>query len=119
VSERPDLSTDTCGIESPNPFWLASGPPTRTAGQARRAFQAGWGGLVWKTLDLDPSVNVSSRYAGLGMGGRRLLGMSNLELISERPVEEDLADIARTVREFPDRAVLASVMVEVLAAAGE
>ncbi|HEU4415848.1 MAG TPA: NAD-dependent dihydropyrimidine dehydrogenase subunit PreA, partial [Candidatus Angelobacter sp.] len=45
----PDLSIDFCGVRSPNPFWLASGPPTNTAYQVMRAFDAGWGGAVWKT----------------------------------------------------------------------
>jgi len=45
-----DLRMKFCGIESPNPFWLASGPPTNTAGQVMRAFDAGWGGAVWKTI---------------------------------------------------------------------
>jgi dihydroorotate dehydrogenase len=39
-----DLRVKFCGIESPNPFWLASGPPTNTAAQVMRAFDAGWGG---------------------------------------------------------------------------
>ncbi len=45
-----NLRMKFCGIESPNPFWLASGPPTNTAGQVMRAFDAGWGGAVWKTI---------------------------------------------------------------------
>jgi dihydropyrimidine dehydrogenase (NAD+) subunit PreA len=46
----PDLSINFCGVRSPNPFWLASGPPTNTAYQVMRAFDAGWGGAVWKTI---------------------------------------------------------------------
>ena len=55
-----DLSTNLAGIKSPNPFWIASGPPGNTAYQAHRAFEAGWGGVVWKTIG-DPIRNVSSR----------------------------------------------------------
>ena len=61
-----DLRVNFCGIESPNPFWLASGPPTNTAGQIMRAFDAGWGGAVWKTIG-EPIVNTSSRYGGGGL----------------------------------------------------
>ncbi len=50
-----DLSINFAGIKSPNPFWLASGPPTNTAYQAHRAFEAGWGGVVWKTIG-DPII---------------------------------------------------------------
>src|SRR2546422_2279477 len=55
-----DLSINLAGIKSPNPFWVASGPPANTAYQCHRAFEAGWGGVVWKTIG-DPIANVSSR----------------------------------------------------------
>jgi dihydropyrimidine dehydrogenase (NAD+) subunit PreA len=42
-----DLSIDFCGIKSPNPFWLASAPPTDKAYNVVRAYEAGWGGVVW------------------------------------------------------------------------
>ena len=45
-----DLRINLAGIESPNPFWLASAPPTNSGYQVQRAFEAGWGGAVWKTL---------------------------------------------------------------------
>ncbi len=61
-----DLSINLAGIKSPNPFWVASGPPSNTAYQAHRAFEAGWGGVVWKTIG-DPIVNVSSRYSALNV----------------------------------------------------
>ena len=59
-----DLSNNLAGIKSPNPFWLASAPPTNSGYQVMRAFEAGWGGVVWKTLG-DPIVNVTSRFAAL------------------------------------------------------
>jgi len=57
-----DLNINFAGIHSPNPFWLASGPPTNTAGQVMRAFEAGWGGAVWKTVG-EPIVNTVSATA--------------------------------------------------------
>jgi dihydropyrimidine dehydrogenase (NAD+) subunit PreA len=63
-----DLSIDMCGIKSPNPFWLASAPPANTGDQVMRAFDAGWGGAVWKTLG-NPIVNVSSRFGGVDFAG--------------------------------------------------
>ncbi len=62
MSAVADLKVNLAGIKSPNPFWLASAPPTNTGDQVMRAFDAGWGGAVWKTLG-DPIVNVSSRYS--------------------------------------------------------
>ena len=108
----PDLSVEFCGVRSPNPFWLASAPPTNTEAQVRRAFEAGWGGAVWKTLSSQPIVNVSSRYGGLDFEGRKLLGMNNIELISDRPLLDNLNEIARTKKAHPDRALFVSLMEE-------
>jgi dihydropyrimidine dehydrogenase (NAD+) subunit PreA len=110
--KKPDLTATTCGISSPNPFWLASAPPTNSAYQVRRAFEAGWGGVVWKTLDFEPIVNVSSRYGAIDYDGRKLMGFNNIELISDRTLEVNLREIGEIKREFPDRAVLVSLMVE-------
>lgn len=110
--KRPDLSSNTAGIKSPNPFWLASGPPTNTAYQVHNAFEAGWGGAVWKTLASDPVVNVSSRYGAIDYDGRKMVGFNNIELISDRPLEENLREIAEVKRLWPDHAVIVSLMVE-------
>ena len=108
----PDLSSNLCGIRGPNPFWLASGPPTNTAGQVCRAFEAGWGGAVWKTITDQPITNVASRYGGIGLGNQRLMGMNNIELISDRTLEDNLRDIAEVKRRFPDHPLVVSLMVE-------
>jgi dihydropyrimidine dehydrogenase (NAD+) subunit PreA len=106
-----DLSVNFAGIKSPNPFWVASGPPSNTAHQAHRAFEAGWGGVVWKTIG-DPIINVSSRYSALNLRGERMVGFNNIELISDRSVETNFAEIAEVKRRWPDRAVIASLMVD-------
>lgn len=108
---RPDLTAEVAGIRSPNPFWLASGPPTNSAHQVRRAFEAGWGGAVWKTVG-EPIVNVTSRYGAVDYDGKKMMGFNNIELITDRPVEENLREIREIKREFPDHAVVVSLMVE-------
>ncbi len=70
-----DLRTSFAGIESPNPFWLASGPPTNTYGQVARAFDEGWGGAVWKTIG-EPIINVFSRYGSVDLGQNRMMGFT-------------------------------------------
>ena len=105
----PDLAVDFAGIRSPNPFWLASAPPTNSGRQVMRAFEAGWGGAVWKTLG-DPIVNVTSRFAGLDYSGVKMIGMNNIELITDRPLEDNLREIREVKRVFPDRAIVASIM---------
>ena len=106
-----DLTSNTAGIVSPNPFWLGSGPPTNTAYQVMRAFEAGWGGAVWKTIG-EPIVNVSSRLGGLQLNGQRLVGLNNIELITDRPPEVNFREIAEVKKRFPKHAVIASLMVE-------
>ncbi|MEO8874484.1 MAG: NAD-dependent dihydropyrimidine dehydrogenase subunit PreA, partial [Polyangiaceae bacterium] len=78
-----DLSIDFCGIKSPNPFWLASAPPANSGDQVMRAFDAGWGGAVWKTLG-DPIVNVSSRFGAVDYSNAKMMGLNNIELITDR-----------------------------------
>src|SRR5579875_1663017 len=102
-----DLSSNLAGIRSPNPFWLASAPPTNSGYQVMRAFEAGWGGAVWKTLG-DPIVNTTSRFAGYSWKGSRMFGMNNIELSTDRPLEDNLREIKEVKREFPNRAVVAS-----------
>ncbi len=107
-----DLTTSFAGIRSPNPFWLASAPPTDKAYNVIRAFEAGWGGVVWKTLGEDPPVvNVSSRYGAVSYGGARVAGFNNIELITDRPLAVNLREIAQVKRDFPDRAMVVSLMV--------
>jgi dihydropyrimidine dehydrogenase (NAD+) subunit PreA len=106
-----DLSIEFCGVKSPNPFWLASGPPTNTGAQVLRAFEAGWGGVVWKTLG-NPIVNVSSRFGGVDYGNTRLVGLNNNELITDRSLDVNLQEIREVKKRFPDRAVFVSLMVE-------
>ncbi|WP_067846376.1 NAD-dependent dihydropyrimidine dehydrogenase subunit PreA [Alicyclobacillus mali (ex Roth et al. 2021)] len=107
-----DLTVEMAGIRSPNPFWLASAPPTNTGFQVERAFEAGWGGAVWKTLTDRPVRNVSSRFGSLHLADKRMVGFNNIELISDRPFEDNLAEIRQVKRRFPDRAVVASLMIE-------
>jgi len=111
-SVNPDISVEFAGkIFSPNPFWLASAPPTNCGEQVMRAFDAGWGGAVWKTIG-DPIINVSSRYSSVDWNGQRMMGLNNIELISDRPLEVNLREIAEVKKRYPRRAVIASLMVE-------
>src|SRR5215469_10408878 len=100
-----DLSIDLGGIKSPNPFWVASGPPSNTAYQVHRAFEAGWGGAVWKTIG-DPIVNTSSRYSGLNVGPVRMAGFNNIELTSDRSPETNFREISEVKRRWPERALI-------------
>ena len=109
-----DIRNDFIGIKSPNPFWLASAPPTDKQYNVVRAFEAGWGGVVWKTLGEagPPIVNVNGpRYGAIHAGDRRVIGFNNIELITDRPLEVNLREMKQVKRDWPDRAVIASIMV--------
>ena len=109
-----DLTSDFVGIKSPNPFWLASAPPTDKEYNVRRAFEAGWGGVVWKTLGSEgpPVVNVNGpRYGAVYGADRRLLGLNNIELITDRDLFTNLEEIKRVKADYPDRAMIVSIMV--------
>ena len=109
-----DLTTDFLGIKSPNPFWLASAPPTDKEYNVRRAFEAGWGGVVWKTLGAEgpPVVNVNGpRYGVIHGPDRRVLGLNNIELITDRPLGVNLEEITRVKKDYPNHAVIVSIMV--------
>jgi dihydropyrimidine dehydrogenase (NAD+) subunit PreA len=84
-------------INSPNPFWLASAPPTNCGEQIMRAFDAGWGGAVWKTIG-EPITNVSSRYSATDWNGQRIM-------------EENLREMTEVKKRYPQHAVIASLMV--------
>jgi dihydropyrimidine dehydrogenase (NAD+) subunit PreA len=105
----PDLSIDFAGIQSPNPFWLASAPPTNSGPQVMRAFDAGWGGAVWKTLG-NPIVNVSSRLGSVDLNGQRMMGLNNIELITDRPLADNLREIAEVKKRYPHNALIVSLM---------
>jgi len=106
-----NISSNFLGIKSPNPFWLASAPPTDKKINVIRAFEAGWGGVVWKTLGSQVK-NVSSRYSAVNYGGHQVMGFNNIELISDRPLALNLKEIAACIKLFPDRAMIVSLMAD-------
>src|SRR5271154_5610136 len=112
ASDRaPSIAVNFAGIASPNPFWLASAPPTNCSEQVMRAFDAGWGGAVWKTIG-EQITNTASRYSSIDWNGQRMMGFNNIELISDRPVAVNLREIAEVKKLYPKNAVVASLMVE-------
>ena len=106
-----DLRCTIAGIDSINPFWLASAPPTDKKYNVERAFEAGWAGVVWKTLGENPPVvNVSSRYGAHKDRNQSIMGINNIELISDRSLEVNLREIEEVRRNWPDRVIIGSMM---------
>ena len=110
---RPSLEIDFCGVRCLNPFFLSSSPVGNTAEMIARAFDAGWGGAVYKTLNLESDFEVidpTPRLNALRNGDERFIGLQNMEQISERPLADNLEDIAWLKKHYPDRVLVASIM---------
>ena len=104
-----DLHIMFAGMEFPNPFMLASAPPTRTAEMIKRAFAAGWRGAVTKSIALDPVIDLQPRLHPLRQRQRNI-GMENIELTTQMTVEKWLHEIDDVKRAYPDRPLWASIM---------
>jgi dihydropyrimidine dehydrogenase (NADP+) len=110
-----DISVTMNGMKFPNPFVLGSGPPGTNGKVINRSFQLGWGGIVCKTLSLDNSKvnNVAPRYARLkSRSDGSVIGFENIELISDKPFEAWLDELADCVAKNPDKVLIASIMEE-------
>ena len=118
-----DLSTLFTGIRFANPFLLASAPPTESEGNILRAYEAGWGGVVTKTIGLHPVANVAgprTTFLRVDDGGTRLsmtkrpsstvVASWNWELISDKPLDWWVPRLAAIKRAFPERVLVASIM---------
>ena len=118
-----DLSTVFTGIRFENPFLLASAPPTESESNIMRAYEAGWGGVVTKTIGLHPVVNVpgpKTKFLRLDNDGSRvsmakrpdttLMASWNWELISDKPMDWWLPKLANIKQAWPNRVLVASIM---------
>ena len=109
-----DLSTEFCGLRMPNPFLLASAPPTATGAMIKKALRSGWGGAVVKTMKPDDLeiIDVTPRFATLKSSHGENIGFENMELVTKRPVGTWLKEIREIKDEFPDRVLIVSIMAE-------
>jgi dihydropyrimidine dehydrogenase (NAD+) subunit PreA len=118
-----DLSVTFTGIPFENPFLLSSAPPTESESNILRAFEAGWGGVVTKTIGMHPVVNVAGpktkflrvapETGALSMNKGRagtLHSSWNWELISDKPIDWWIPRLGRIKKAFPNRVLIASIM---------
>src|SRR5215212_7942251 len=118
-----DLSVAFTGLTFENPFLLSSAPPTESESNIMRAFDAGWGGVVTKTIGLHPVANVAgpkTKFLHAGPDsyqismqkrpGSALHSSWNWELISDKPLEWWLPRLARIKQAHPNRILVASIM---------
>ena len=106
-----DLNINFCGIDFVNPFTLAASPPSDRRARIERAFEAGWGGAVFKTTSVDdfPVDLVYPMMGALSYKNNRHSAFYNIDLISERHITEICDDIRYLKKKFPDRVLIGSI----------
>ena len=118
-----DLSVTFTGIRFANPFLLSSAPPTESESNILRAFEAGWGGVVTKTIGMHPVVNVKgpktkftrtqpgSGVLSMNRGREGVLHSSwNWELISDKTLDWWIPRLERIKKAYPSHVLIASIM---------
>ena len=108
----PDLRIKFCGIRCENPFFLASSAVCTNYEMVARAFDAGWAGVFYKTICLQEIKEVSPRFDAKHSNGIHgdFYGFRNMEQLSENPVDMDFDILRRLKRDYPTKAVIASIM---------
>ncbi len=109
---KKDLSITFMGVKFPNPFCLSSSPVGNCYDMCAKAYREGWGGVVFKTIGPKHYLidEVSPRFDALTKEAEPFVGFKNMEQIAEHSLEENLADLRRLKKEFPNQVLIASIM---------
>jgi dihydropyrimidine dehydrogenase (NAD+) subunit PreA len=112
MTSNPNLAVDFCGVKFKNPFMLSSSPVSNTGEMVGRSFDAGWGGVAFKTVTVDRAhiIHPSPRMEGYHYGDQRLVGLQNVEQVSDRKLKDNLKDISQLKKRWPDHVVMVSIM---------
>ena len=112
ITNERDLSIDFCGVHFVNPFLLSAAPPTDDLDMVRAAFEAGWAGAVLKTTSVETEKVdlVYPMMSAVHYDGHRIMGLGNIDLISEHHIDVVEKRAATLKREYPDRVVAVSMM---------
>ena len=109
---KKDLSITFLGVKFPNPFCLSSSPVGNCYDMCKKAYEVGWGGVVFKTIGPKSYFidEVSPRFDKLNKENTPFVGFKNMEQIAEHSLEENLRDLRRLKKEFPNQVLIASIM---------
>jgi dihydropyrimidine dehydrogenase (NAD+) subunit PreA len=113
MAKQPNLNVNFCGVKFENPFLLSSSPVGNHAEMCLRAFEAGWGGIVYKTLNVDSTFKVimpSPRLNAYNYEGNQMFGLQNAEQISDRGLKDNIKDIKLLKKKYPRRVLISSIM---------
>lgn len=113
-----DLQVKICGFTCKNPFFLAASPVARTGEMISRAFDAGWGGAVTKSVSLDqdlPDRSLSPRFAGIQPGGSntqlqsRVPGLGNIDFRIDASVKDTFYSFEKMKVNYPNHMLIISI----------
>ncbi|MBI5243030.1 MAG: NAD-dependent dihydropyrimidine dehydrogenase subunit PreA [Elusimicrobia bacterium] len=106
------MSIEFCGVKFPTPFLLSSSPVSNTAEMIARGFEKGFGGVSYKTLGGENTkiVHPSPRMRSYDYGGKKVIGVQNVEMTTDRPLKDNINDIKWLKKNFPKHAVIGSIM---------
>jgi dihydropyrimidine dehydrogenase (NAD+) subunit PreA len=107
---RKDLSIEYLGVKCENPFFLSSSPVSGNYDMVAKCFEAGWGGVFFKTIGIFVADECSPRFDNNGKEGLPWIGFKNMEQISDKPTEQNFEYLARLKRDYPDKVVVSSIM---------
>lgn len=107
---KKDLSITFCGVKFPNPFCLSSSPVGNCYEMCAKAYDMGFGGVVFKTIGFFIANEVSPRFDILRKEGTPWIGFKNMEQIAEHPLEENLAALRKLKHDYPNKVLIASIM---------
>jgi len=107
-----DLSIDFCGVHFENPVLLSSSPVSNTAEMVERSFEMGFGGVVFKTIGKSDVeiIHPFPRMAPYHYQSDKLMGLQNVEQISDRPMMDNIKDLEYLKKRWPDKVIIPSIM---------
>jgi dihydropyrimidine dehydrogenase (NAD+) subunit PreA len=110
MAVKKDLSIEYLGVKCENPFFLSSSPVGGNYDMVAKCFEAGWGGVFFKTVGIFVADECSPRFDNNGKEGLPWIGFKNMEQISDKPTELNFEYLARLKRDYPDKVVVSSIM---------
>ncbi|MBU3145808.1 NAD-dependent dihydropyrimidine dehydrogenase subunit PreA [Clostridium sp. CF012] len=108
--KKKDLSIEFCGVKCENPFFLASSPVGNNYEMCAKALEAGWGGIVFKTIGVFIPNEVSPRFDALRKEATPFTGFKNMEQIAEHPLEWNIEQMKKLKENYPSKVLIASIM---------
>ncbi|MGB9695377.1 MAG: NAD-dependent dihydropyrimidine dehydrogenase subunit PreA, partial [Caldisericaceae bacterium] len=110
--KRRDLSINFLGLHLESPFILSAAPPTDELEIAENGLRAGWAGVILKTTSVENNpVNLKNpMMSSFGPMSKKVVGLGNIDLISQYHINDIEERIKYLKKEFPDRMIAASIM---------